>query len=420
MKATTVYELLGLRFGERAMRSAGGVYLVGRLFASGARLYLAAIAVSMILFSNVEPGSIIAGAFIMMALGFVITVVGGIRSVIWSDLLQFIVYTISALTVVYFLLALIPLSGAEMIDALRNAPGGQNKLEFFNFAWDFSDPFALISILTGYALLNIGNFGMDQDTTQRLLTCKDPSKGGRALIVSSLAAVPVIFLFVYIGQLLHLFYDRPDLMAQGAADGLDRTFSGERITVFMRFILDEIPPGLKGLVTVGVVAASVSTINSGLNSMSSVIVEDFYRPWKESRDRATERHFVLAGRVSMALVGVGLFLMSVLCFYWQRYTDMPLLEFALSVMVFAYSGLLGVFFTAVFTTRGSSNSVVAALIVGFVVTIAQQSYVVDLLGLPEVLKRTAFTWQLCIGAGIAFAVCLLGRSTRPPAPGAMR
>ncbi len=408
IKASTVYELLGARFGDRAMRSAGGVYLVGRLFASGARLYLAAIAISMILFSNIEPDSIILGSFIMMSLGFIITVVGGIRSVIWSDLLQFIVYTASAVTVLYFLMTLIPLDASQTLNALRNAPDGQDKLQILNFAWDFSDPFAMISILTGIVLLYIGNFGMDQDTTQRLLTCEDKKKGGRALIVSSIMAVPVILLFVYIGQLLHIFYDRPELMAMGTSGGVDQSFNGEKITVFMRFILDEIPAGLKGLVTVGVVAASVSTINSGLNSMSSVIVQDFYRPWRETRNSVSELHYVFAGRISMGLVGVCLFLMSVLCFYWQQYTDTPLLEFALSVMVFAYSGLLGVFFTAVFTKRGSTASVNAALLIGFLVTTAQQSYVVDTFGLPTVWKSTAFTWQLCIGTIIAFAICLLG------------
>ncbi|MEM8817093.1 MAG: sodium:solute symporter [Pseudomonadota bacterium] len=417
MRAATVYELLGVRFGETAMRAAGGFYLIGRVFASGARLYLAAIAVSMILYSNIEPASIIAGSFIMMMLGFVITFFGGIRSVIWSDLLQFVIYTASAVTVMYFLLTLIPLDGPELIAALENAPDGQDKLRFFNLAWDFSDPFALISILTGLVLLNIGNFGMDQDTTQRLLTCDNPREGGRALIVSSVAAVPVIFLFVFIGQLLHVFYERPELMAAGATTGVDSVFAGERITVFMRFILDEIPAGLKGLVTVGVIAASVSTINSGLNSMSSVIVQDFYRPWRESGATPlpmAESHYVNAGRVSMGLVGVALFGMSVLCFYWQRYTDMPLLEFALSVMVFAYSGLLGVFFTAVFNRRGSSRSAVLALFTGFIFTVLQQSYVVDTLGLPEAWKSTAFSWQLCVGTAAAFAVCMLGRSAKTP------
>ena len=410
LRATTVYELLNERHGPKAVRSTGLVYLIGRLFASGARLYLAAIAVSMILFGNVEPASIVFGSFLMMIIGLLITVSGGIRSVIWSDLVQFIVYTGSALTVLYFLFHLLPMDVSQITEALRNAPDGSNKLQFWDTSLDLSKPFNLISIVTGIVLINIGNFGMDQDTTQRILTCKNHRHGGQAIIISSIAAVPIIFLFVLIGQLLHLYYDRPDLVA--VSGDLQQTFKGERITVFMNFILEEIPPGLRGLVTVGVIAASISTINSGLNSMSSVIVQDFYRPWKLASKNADESHFVLAGRLSMAIVGMGLFLMSVLCLYWQRYTDMPLLEFALSVMVFAYSGLMGVFFCAVFTRRGSSRSVAAALIAGFVVTTLQQPYIVDQLGLPDFLKRIAFTWQLCLGTLCSFLVAISASGRR--------
>jgi len=406
-KVTTVYELLNIRFGGTSMRAAGVMYLFGRLFASGARLYLAAIAVAMILYSNIEAESIISAAFIMTALGFLVTFLGGIRSVIWSDLVQFLIYSLSALAVLVFLYVTIPLSLGEMLAALENAPGGQNKLQFFNFAFDFSDPFAVISILTGIVLLNFGNSGLDQDTTQRLLTCKNPREGGRSLIMATIMAIPLIFVFISIGQLLHIFYERPDLM-QGSIQTANVEFSGEKITVFMNFILTQIPDGLKGLVTVGVLAAAISTINSGLNSMSSVVVQDFYRPWKDRINKASEKHYVYAGRISMALIGFALFLMAVLCFYWQQYTDMPLLNFALSVMVFAYSGLLGVYFTLLFTKRGSTASVLSALAVGFIVTLLQQNYIVDQLGLPDSWKELAFSWQLCIGTACAFLVCLSG------------
>jgi hypothetical protein len=100
--------------------------------------------------------------------------------------------------------------------------------------------------------------------------------------------------------------------------------------------------------------------------------------------------------------------MSILCFYWQRYTEAPLLDFALSVMTFAYSGLLGVYFTALFTRRGSSRSVIWALATGFLAIAVQQSYVVDMVGLPVTWKSLAFPFQLCIGTALAFATCLLG------------
>ena len=135
-----------------------------------------------------------------------------------------------------------------------------------------------------------------------------------------------------------MFYDRPDLMGAEGMNAANTEFAGEKITIFMHYILSELPAGIPRSCDSGVVAAAVSTINSGLNSMSSVIIEDFYRPWRQSKGQTTDKQFVRAGQISMGLVGIALFLMAVLCFYWQQYSDTPLLDFALSVMVFSYSG----------------------------------------------------------------------------------
>src|SRR3546814_8601923 len=75
--------------------------------------------------------------------------------------------------------------------------------------------------------------------------------------------------------------------------------------------------------------------------------------------------------------------MSIVCFYWQRYSDIPLLEFVLGVMAFAYSGLLGVYITAVFSKRGSTASVIAALAVGFIVVMLFQPFTIAVLGRSE-------------------------------------
>ncbi len=411
MKVTTVYELLEDRFNDKTKRAAGGMYLIGRIFASGSRLFLAAIAVAMILFSNIDASSIIISAFLMMALGFLVTFLGGIKSVIWSDLIQFIIYWGAAIIVLFILWKAIPAGSADIIEGLKNAPNGQDKLKFFDFSFDFTKPFAMISVLTGMTLLAIASFGMDQDMTQRVLTCKDEKEGARALIIAAVISIPVVWVFVSIGHLLHIFYERPELMGAGVSSAVGREFSGEKVTVFMHYILNELPAGMRGLVTVGVVAAAVSTINSGLNSMSSVIVQDFYRPWRSRRAEMPEMHYVRAGQVSMGVVGMALFLMSVLCFYWQRYSEMPLLDFALSVMVFSYSGLLGVYFTVLFTRRGSHRSVLWALAVGFLVTLFMQSFIIDLLPIPEAMKAVknlAFSWKLCIGTAVAFLVCAMG------------
>src|SRR3546814_3393747 len=85
MGATTVYELLEARFSPAARRAAGAMYLVGRVFASGARLYLAAIAVSMILFLDVAPEHIIIASFVLLVFGLAFTFMGGLNSVISEE-----------------------------------------------------------------------------------------------------------------------------------------------------------------------------------------------------------------------------------------------------------------------------------------------------------------------------------------------
>lgn len=407
MGATTVYELLEQRFDVRARRAAGAMYLVGRIFASGARLYLAAIAVSMIMFLDVEPQHIVTASFALLLFGLAFTFMGGLNSVIWSDLVQVILYVGAAIMVLIFLLTKIPTPLPEIISSLSASPSGQDKLQVIDWSFNLSTPFSIFAAVTGLVLLNIANSGLDQDTTQRLLACDSAKHGSRALYTSVWASIPVILLFLFIGSLLHIFYERPDLMASDG-NAVVQSFQGEKITVFMHFILSEIPPGLRGLVTVGVIAAAA--INSGLISMAAVLINDFYRPWKERRGEQQEQHFILAGRVTTVILGLALFAMSILCYYWQRYSSLPLLDFVLGVMAFAYSGLLGVYFTALFTQRGSSSSVMAALIAGFLTILAFQGIVVDSIGLPTAMKTIAFPWQLCIGTAVATLVCLLGNT----------
>lgn len=414
IRATTVYELLEVRFSRRAMRAAGLMFLIGRVFAGGARVYLAAIAVSMVMFASVDAGGIVIAAALVMLAAFVFTFAGGLRSVILNDLIQFAIYLGAALAVLVWLWTSIPVSTGALIDGLAHAPGGVDKLRLFDWSLDLTKPFAMPAVILGLSLLYVASTGTDQDVTQRLLASPDAKTGSRGLILSLIATVPVVFMFITIGLLLHVVYQRPDLMG-GHTLELGTTFEGQKISTFMHYILTELPAGLRGLVTAGVFAAAIATTNSALNAMSSVMVQDFYRPWKERRGGADEHHFVQAGRWGMAIAGLAMFAFAVVSFYWQRASDKPLLDFALSVMVFAYAGLLGVYFTALFSSRGSTNSVIAALIAGFVAVACCQPYFAKALGLPDWIGTMAFPWQLCIGTVIATLVCNLVPGSRQPA-----
>lgn len=412
LQVGTVYELLERRFDVKARRATAAMYLVGRTLASGARLYLAAIAVSMIMFLDVEPSHIVFASFVLLVFGLVFTFFGGLNSVIWSDLVQVVLYLGAAITVLVILLTKIPAPLGDIVGALSSDPGGADKLRVIDWSFDLAAPFSIWAVLSGLVLLNIGNSGLDQDTTQRLLACREAGDGARALYWSVYASVPVVALFLAIGSLLYVFYERPDVMgASGAA--VAQTFEGERITVFMHFILSEIPPGVRGLVTVGVIAAAA--VNSGLISMAAVAVNDFYRPWAERRGRVGESHFVAAGRLMTVALGIALFATSAMCYFWQRSTDAPLLEFVLGVMAFAYAGLLGVYFTAVFTHRGSSLSVRFSLVAGFLTVLLLQPYIARQIGLPEIMVDIAFPWQLLLGTLVAFAVCVSARGPKADA-----
>ena len=409
MKVTTVYELLETRFGDVTKKRAGAMYLFGRVFASGARLYMAAIAVSMIVFQDIAANHVILSVLILTSIGLLYSLVGGIRSVIYSDAIQCAVYVAAAIAVIYFLMSSISADYSDVVHALQNpVDGGKSKLTLFDFSLDFtsSGVFSVWASVTGFFLLSIASFGMDQDMTQRVLTCKSEAESAKAMLLSMVFVIPVVLLFMMIGLLLYVFYQRPELMSANQVGDVVQTFNGENITIFMYYVLNEMPAGLRGLVTVGIIAAALSTLNSGLNSMSSVMVEDFYRPWTRTKGRNYQDvHFVYAGRMGMVIAAVGLGGMAVLSYYWQQYSDMPLLSFALSVMVFAYSGLLGVYFNALFTGRGNATSALLALIVGFLTTLFFQPYIQDLIGTKIDL---AFPYQLCVGAGIAFIICYMG------------
>jgi Na+/proline symporter len=116
----------------------------------------------------------------------------------------------------------------------------------------------------------------------------------------------------------------------------------------------------------------------------------------------------------MGVIGVAMLGVAVLSFYWQHYAKLGLLEFALQVMVFAYAGLLGVYFAAVLTPRGNSASVIASLIAGFVTVLLLQPGIAATIGLPAALCHLAFPFQLCIGTAIAFLIAIAPRGGRNP------
>jgi len=413
-RVTSIYELLGHAYGPGVNRAASAMFMIGRVFASGARLFIVAIPFALVAFGDTSPGSLVVSIAIITIVATAYTAVGGIRAVIWTDVVQAVVLVGTVTIALVMLLGKINAPIGEILTALRDDAAG-DKLLMVDLSPDLRRPYTLWTAIIGFTLFNLAAFGTDQDLTQRLLTCRSARDGAWSVVISNLLSWPVVLLFLTMGLLLYVYYERPDLSG-ATAPAVDDTRK-----VFLHFILTEMPAGVRGLMMAGLFAAAMSSLDSALNAMASTTIADFCRPrWRRLRveDAADlERRERRASRIAIVGWAVALAGFAVFCIFWQNASGQTLIDFALSVMVFAYAGLLGVFLAAILTRRGNVASAMAALLTGFVAVLLMQPFAWDrwapALGIEIMI---AFPWKMLIASGLSFAVCMLGRRSPPPSP----
>ena len=407
----TIYGYLGKRFGMGAMIGASCAFLLGRLLASGARLFMAAFVVSLVLFGDTEPASLTIAIVIFGIVGTAYTALGGIKAVIWTDVIQIIIVVGAALLSIVLLLKAIPLPLGEILDTLRHADGG-NKLMLINTKHDWAESF---TIWAAFATLfiNTGAYGADQDLVQRMLTTKSPWRAGMSLIGANLLAIPVVGLFLVIGLLLSIFYTMPEVMGSAAPTEI----INDTRKVYPQFLLHHLPTGVVGLAMAGLIAAAMSSFDSAVNAMASSAVCDLYLPWKErSGKRAaastlpTSHAHLKTSRLAVLLVGVGLTVFALGAAAVQQAGNQTLINFALGIMSFALAGLLGVFLTALLTRRGDSFSVIAALLGGALTVLSVQPFALSYwsLMLTGEAFKLAWPWWMVVGTTVSFIICVIG------------
>lgn len=402
-RVTTVYELLERRLGGRARRGCSGAFMLGRLLASGARLYIAAIPVSLIAFGDLSTGHMAASIAIAATASILYTVLGGLDAVIWTEVPQAALFVFAAVAAIVLLLWQIPTGAGEIAAALARTtlPDGSSKLTVFDTGFTLTSDFSVWSAFIGLTLFNMAVYGTDHDLAQRMLTCKSAAKGSQSALLSNFLGLGVAALFLVIGLLLYVFYQRPDLMGSAGAAA-----PPQGREVFLSFILDHTPPGVRGLMLAGLFAAAMSSLASSMQAMASTLVCDFYRPLRPGRDEA---HYMRVSRAAVVGWGVLLAVFAIVCIALHGVSGQGLINFAMGVMLYAYTGMLAVFVTAIFTRRGSGSSAVAALWAGATATAAMQFG-------PSLLKYAGIEapmlslgWKMFIGAMIALAVCLVPR-----------
>lgn len=423
----TIYGYVGDRFGEESKRATSVMFLLGQLFTSGSRLFIAAIAVSVMAFGAIDPKFIIYSIIILGVISTVYTMVGGIKGLLYIDTFQILLVVgtgVAAMLIVYFQL---DMSFSEIVarlhggmvkmpaqpEYLMDADGAMtgwtegNKLQLIDPGFDITKPYNLAGALIAYAIFKFAQFSTDHEFVQRQLTCKSVRKAGSSLVVSQILAIPIVFVFLSIGLLLFIKYSSNP--ALGAASGF---FSDAR-DVFPQFIKNCIPTGVRGLMIVGLLAAALSSFNSAINAMASSFVTDLYLPIRKERGKeiSGDAEQMSSSKKMAALMGVILTAFAIVTAVMQQASGLNLVDFATGVMCFSYAGMLGVFVVALYTKRGNAKSVIAALIAGLFVVILLQPYVLTPLSTAVLGKPVfiAWPWWCPIGGAVSVLVCLCGK-----------
>src|SRR5918911_1297006 len=262
----TAYALPERRFGPATRHVAASLFLIMRALAEGVRVFAASLVLSAVLASSFSgiPHLWLWSIMLVGVLTLIYTFEGGIAAVIWTDLIQFVIYIGGSLLAAYELVQLVPGHWATVAAHAAKT----NKFQLFSFTWDTGVPFTFWAGLLGGTFLTMASHGTDQLLVQRLLTCRDRRDSQKALILSGFVVLFQFALFLTIGVMLFAYAKYYPLNPQSLNND----------DVFPLFIVERLPHGISGLVIAAIFAAAMSNLSGSLNSLASTTVIDFYKP----------------------------------------------------------------------------------------------------------------------------------------------
>ena len=368
----TAYELMQRRFGQRLRRLTAGLFLLLRSLAEGVRVFAISIVVSIIL--SLAPTWAIV---VIVALTLFYTFEGGMTAVIWTDVIQMVLYISGAVLSLATILGQLP-GGWAHVTALA-VPAGKFQVFDFRFAptlaW-FSEPYTFWAGVLGGCFLTTASHGTEQLMVQRLLAARNIRDSRKALF-ASWAVVCVLFtLFLTIGVILWALYQTNHMNVPAKLDA-----------IYPRFIWEHLPVGLAGLVIAAILAAAMSNLSAALNSLSSTTVMDFYRPM---RPLLSESHYLSVARFATLGWGVVLLAVGIVA---QRVDSV--LEAGLGIASILYGGLLGVFLLGVLFKNVGELAAMAGMAAGVAGNL-----------IVRFATPIAFTWYVPIGTCLTLLVAL--------------
>ncbi len=419
LKVYTVYDYLHVRFGPWTRGYVSVLFLFMRTLASGTRLFIPSLVMVLAYRMMASGGEVqfsqqsvttvapyVVAIVVLTIITCAYTAVGGIKAVIWTDVIQACLMFGGALIAIGTLL--VHVGGLEAV--VRAVPQLTTHEGYFLHGfeargvatwiaehhltrmdvWNYvllilASDYTLFSALIGATLANMAAFGTDQDMVQRMLTAESYQRARRSLITAAFLDLPVAAAFVFIGILLVAYYQLdPTFRPQAAAD------------VFGSYILNVMPVGIRGLVLAGIFATAMGSFSAALNALATSATNDWYIRLVPAR---SEGHYVRAARV-FTVVFAALMVVIAGAFAYAKVTipDLRIIPVVLGIAGFILGPMLGVFLIGMFTKRrGSDAGNVLAISLGLVATML---IVRHPLGMPEI----SFTWWPLAGAAIVFVV----------------
>jgi SSS family transporter len=386
----TAYQVLERRFGGATQKAASILFLISRTLASGLRLFLAAKVLEVITGWDIVASIVLIGASTLLY-----TFLGGLKAVVWTDVLQFFIYLLGA--------------GFALTILLREVPGGWSaiweqgraagKFHFIDWGgWPptttgdgwlgslgsmLTKPYTIWAGVIGGLVLDTGTHGADQMMVQRYLSARSQRAAAWALVGSGFVILSQFALFLSIGVGLWVLYK-------------GRPFDGD--AEFATFIKDYLPVGVRGLVIAAIFSVSMSTMSGALSASASSTVNDLYRPIFPNTD---ERRLMRLSKGLTAFWGVVQVVVAIGAIGLKQ----SVVDNALSVASFVMGPLLGLFLLGLFTRRVGQRAAFAGMIAAIAATSA-------------VYFRTnvAYPWYSVVGAGTVFLVAVALHPLLDPKP----
>ena len=431
-RVQSVYEFLTVRFGTKTKNMASGIFLFTRVLGIGVRLYLGG-AIMVVIWRYLFPSlpvnlnTYIWGIIFVTVITTIYTAVGGIKAVVWTDLIQAMLMFSSVIFAIFLLLNNIP-GGFETV---KENLGGLEKIKFFQTGWNgelpfgaamkamMEEPYTLFAAFIGSTLLTMATHGTDQDMVQRMLTAPDHRKSQLSLILSGIMDVPIAMAFLTVGILLAVYYSVVPGVTLPAADN----------EIFGHYIVHEMPVVFRGLIIAGVFATMMGSTSAALNALATSFTKDFYLPY--IRPGANDRQAIRAARIATAVFGILMIIVAAVAanavLHNAKLTIIPI---AIGILGYTYGALLAVFLLGMLTrSRGSDGVNVVAMIVGISsvlvlckITIPAFDFLALFTGrivpaewnfgwfMPEWWPKIAWPWFVFVGCAMTLAISILFRT----------